>query len=257
MFTKPVVPGLRFASQEACIRELYFHMTLKELSPWIVKLLVGSIWLALKRLPIHLLGALAACLGIGGFVWWVSWRAPSDSALGIAAGTGMAVCYFAAAVLWGLHRALREGTVHALGMYETESPKVLDAILDPVIARLPAGEAKVSITDVKGSIDEYTRQPLGIQPGSRWFAAVSRLAGRLARWTLCKQLALVEKILTALEDRGETELSPLSLKNYLRDQVVNISLGAARRRVLLVDYSVAAAVFLLLTFPPGLAWLSM
>jgi hypothetical protein len=77
----------------------------------------------------------------------------------------------------------------------------------------------------------------------------SRFAGWLARRVLRKQLQLVRKFLDALAANGEIHVWPLSLKTYLRDRIVDLSLAASLRKIRLGDYVVATVVGLLLAVP--------
>jgi hypothetical protein len=221
-------------------------MSLADLLQLLARIVAGSIWRTLGRLPLYLSGAAAACCLFAGFVWWMFLKRPPLSAAETSAVIVIAPCYGAAALLWGVHRAIRDGALHALGLYETESPKVFDAILDPLVARVPPGGRKISLGEARVTLDEYMLEPA---PSESGLALTSRFAGWLARRALRRQLRLVKKVLDTLAENGETHVWPMSLKNYLRDRIVDISLSAAERRVRRADHAVAATVFLLLAVP--------
>jgi hypothetical protein len=213
-----------------------------------VRLVGASVWRTLKRTPLHLVGTTTACLLLAGLLWFFFRPAGPTTPRQTAVGVSVALCYAAAGLAWGLHRAAREGALHALALYEGEVPKLLDAILVPLVGALQC-DRKLPLSEARKGLTTFTESWLGKDDAPRRFAVIHRAAAWIARQCMRSQLALIESVLTSLEAQGETHLSAMSLKNYLRDQVVRTSAAAVHARIRLTDYAVAATVLLLLTIP--------
>jgi hypothetical protein len=203
---------------------------------------------SLVRLPVALLLCTAATLMMTAIL-----------AIALPRGEGAAVArmvYFAmlaahaiAGLLWGLHWTLHQGVQAFLAALERPVAGAIDALLAPLVWLGDARMGPVAIEDVRRACCPRGFAPPIEVPGIpkwRWLQVVVRLAaGRL----LAAELAALDRVLTSLEERGQTHITPGTLQGVVRDELVARARCVALAHLRQFDWLAAAAVFGLLVVP--------
>lgn len=145
-------------------------------------------------------------------------------------------CYAIAGLVWGILSGSRRVVAASLDWLEQTSPRLIDAIVDPVIQRISAAGQEVCIGDLRQSWAEATAALVVPRPPeSAVPSLLSKFLNCVARRSLRVRTAALERFLSDLERKGHTHLSPDSLKAYLQEKLVAVARADARSKLAVIQ----------------------
>ena len=216
-----------------------------------------AVWTFVKRFVVLLLLAIVVSASAALLVWKfaVSTTAISTG-MSVTTGFALLVCYVTAGLLWALHRSYRAAVESTVPMFVQQSPELLNAVVEPLVARCPLQDRKIAVADARRALQELFGEGPATAPAAEGrlgpLGTVQRLiAVRCAR----TELAVARDVLESLERNGESHVSVASLSRYLQYKLVGSVAEIARSHARSFGLVSAVLAFLLVVAPVTLVWL--
>lgn len=220
---------------------------------FLLQLVRVTLWRSALRLPWALITSLAPVLFVALFSWHLSTSPEASALVGYLTFPLWAICFAAAGIIWGLHRAFYDAMHDGIQLCKERGTDAAEALLNPLVEKLPQGKKEYRIDELRQQWSKFTAQPVCRPEDLKWYSFLSRLANWLARKWLEAQVAVVKRTLDELEDLGESTVSMASLKNYVVERSASTLADAARQGIRNWSWGTAAVIFALMVSPPAVS----